>query len=88
MLRAAAASAREADVPAVDALLRGGFLAEDEFYRALAAELGLPFVYLGYWVPGSAKMAYKAGLRPLEILRLTGWSPMTGLGDAWVPSRG
>lgn len=33
----------------------------------------LPFVYLGYWVPGSAKMAYKAHYRPLEILTSTGW---------------
>jgi leucyl-tRNA---protein transferase len=34
---------------------------------------GLPFVYLGYWVPGSAKMAYKSSYRPLEILTPSGW---------------
>ena len=34
---------------------------------ALAASAGMPFVYLGYWVPGSRKMAYKAGFGALEI---------------------
>jgi arginine-tRNA-protein transferase len=36
----------------------------------------LPYVYLGYWVPGSAKMDYKKNFRPLEILQPSGWSPM------------
>ncbi len=34
---------------------------------------GLPYVYLGYWVPGSEKMAYKSRYRPLEILTASGW---------------
>ena len=34
---------------------------------AIAREAGLPFVYLGYWVPGSPKMDYKASFRPFEI---------------------
>jgi len=34
---------------------------------------GLPHVYLGYWVPGSAKMDYKKRFHPLEVLRNTGW---------------
>ncbi len=35
--------------------------------------LGLPYVYLGYWVPESRKMAYKARFRPSEILMSGAW---------------
>lgn len=39
-----------------------------------AAAVGLPHVYLGYWVQGSLKMDYKAAFRPLEALRPWGWA--------------
>ncbi len=36
-------------------------------------ELGLPYLYLGYWIAGSKKMAYKAAFRPIEGLVQGGW---------------
>lgn len=40
-----------------------------------ARVLGVPYLYLGYWVPGSAKMDYKRQFQPLEVLGPTGWRP-------------
>ena len=39
----------------------------------IAREAGLPYVYLGYWVPGSRKMGYKAGFNALEIYKAGRW---------------
>lgn len=42
----------------------------------IAREAGLPYVYLGYWVPGSPKMDYKARYRPLEIFHEGRWAEL------------
>ncbi|MFQ5564894.1 MAG: arginyltransferase [Paracoccaceae bacterium] len=39
----------------------------------LAGEMGLPHIYLGYWVPGSPKMDYKIGYRPFELCDGANW---------------
>jgi len=40
---------------------------------AHAKRLGLPYVYLGYWINGSPKMSYKRRFRPQEQLTGNGW---------------
>jgi arginine-tRNA-protein transferase len=37
---------------------------------------GLPYLYLGYWIRESRKMAYKANYGPLEGLRGGRWQPL------------
>ncbi|HMN73698.1 MAG TPA: arginyltransferase [Rhodoblastus sp.] len=60
------------------------FYEPDEFSRSLgvymildhidrARSLGLPHVYLGYWVEGSKKMGYKSRFTPQERLGMNGW---------------
>lgn len=49
----------------------GTYIILDHISRA--AQLGLPYVYLGYWIEGSERMAYKAKFRPLERLTAKGW---------------
>lgn len=40
-----------------------------------AKRLRLPYLYLGYWIEGSAKMQYKAHFSPHELLRDGTWEP-------------
>ncbi|PWB48230.1 MAG: arginyltransferase [Nitrosomonadales bacterium] len=39
----------------------------------LCRRLGLPYLYLGYWIAESGKMAYKASFRPLQGLVNGAW---------------
>ena len=49
----------------------GTFMILEHIWRA--KKLGKPYVYLGYWVDGSPKMAYKARFKPQERLSPRGW---------------
>lgn len=44
----------------------------------LCRELGLPHLYLGYWIAQSRKMAYKVNFQPLEGLIDGRWQPLAG----------
>jgi leucyl-tRNA---protein transferase len=57
----------------------GNFIIMDHIMRARKA--GLDYVYLGYWVQGSARMQYKARYQPLERLGPDGW-------EGFVPDLG
>lgn len=43
----------------------------------LARSLGLPYVYLGYWIENSPKMAYKSQYQPLQGLTDGVWRTIT-----------
>ena len=53
----------------------GNYIILDHIERA--RDMGLPFVYLGYWVEGSARMQYKVRYRPMERLGRNGWERMS-----------
>ncbi|MET0363822.1 MAG: arginyltransferase [Sphingobium sp.] len=50
----------------------GSYIIIDHVMRAKQANLS--YVYLGYWVEGSQRMAYKTSYKPLEKLGRDGWS--------------
>jgi len=58
--------------PQMDKRSLGVFAVLDHLRQA--ATVGLPYLYLGYWVQGSPKMDYKANFRPMEALRPMGWT--------------
>jgi leucyl-tRNA---protein transferase len=49
----------------------GTFMILDHIARA--RRMGLPYVYLGYWVEGSRKMHYKGRFMPQQRLMPEGW---------------
>lgn len=49
----------------------GSFAILDHVAQAQAQ--AIPYVYLGYWVPGSPKMDYKARFWPIEVLQGSRW---------------
>lgn len=49
----------------------GTFMILDHIQRA--RRMGLPYLYLGYWIDGSRKMAYKGRFLPQERLSPDGW---------------
>ena len=61
----------------------GTFIILDHILRA--ARSGMPYVYLGYWVEGSARMQYKVRFQPIERLGPAGWQRFTPPAPAAVP---
>ena len=60
--------------PAASRRSLGTFMILDHIRHA--AELGVPHVYLGYWVEGSPKMDYKRRFEPLDVLNGDEWMPL------------
>jgi leucyl-tRNA---protein transferase len=53
----------------------GNYIILDHIVRA--RDEGVPYVYLGYWVEGAARMQYKVRYRPIERLTRQGWERMS-----------
>jgi arginine-tRNA-protein transferase len=61
----------------------GTFLILDHIARA--RRMGLPYVYLGYWIDGSRKMDYKARFLPQQRLAPSGWLRVDKEGETHEP---
>jgi leucyl-tRNA---protein transferase len=57
----------------------GTFMILDHISRA--KRLGLPYVYLGYWIEGSKKMDYKGRFLPQQRLAPSGWIRVDATGE-------
>jgi arginine-tRNA-protein transferase len=57
--------------PGEDRRSLGTFMILDHIARA--RRLGLPYIYLGYWIEGSQKMDYKGRYLPQQRLAPSGW---------------
>lgn len=60
--------------PAVSQRSLGGFAVMWQIEKA--KELGLDYVYLGYWIRDCQKMAYKSEYRPLELYINSRWTAL------------
>ncbi|MBC7135528.1 MAG: arginyltransferase, partial [Oceanibaculum nanhaiense] len=60
--------------PATPKKALGTFMILDAVNRTRQA--GLDYLYLGYWIKGSQKMAYKTRFTPLEGLGSNGWESL------------
>ncbi len=57
--------------PDLDGRSLGSYIILEQI--AFARSRGIPYVYLGYWIGGSKKMAYKTRFSPQEHLTPAGW---------------
>jgi arginine-tRNA-protein transferase len=62
--------------PSESARSLGTYMILDHIERT--RRMGLPYLYLGYWVNGSRKMDYKIRFQPQEHLMAKGWERYEG----------
>ena len=70
--------------PKMSAASLGTYMVLDHVRIVQASRQDLRYVYLGYWIPKSAKMGYKSRFSALEVLRDGAWIDV-GDPDAYTP---